>query len=72
MNLLAKQFTSDPVTLLTETETIERLALGDRKNPVGALRWLVRTKKLKAVRIGRGILRYHPDDVQAFIDNARD
>jgi len=58
-------------TLLTEAEAIDRLALGDRPNPVASIRWLVRVGRLKAVRIGRGILRYHPDDVAQFIEASR-
>jgi len=54
--------------LLTETELIDMLGLHDRPNPAGAVRWLIRTKRLPFVRIARGILRFRPDDVQAFID----
>lgn len=55
-------------TLLSEAEAIDRLGLGDRPNPIGALRWLTRTRRLAYVRIGRGIIRYRPGDVQRFIE----
>ncbi len=53
--------------LLTEAEAADALGLGDRPNPTGALRWLVRTKKLSFVKIGRGILRFRPSDISSFI-----
>lgn len=53
--------------LLTEMELIDLLSLHDRPNPAGTVRWLIRTKRLKVVRIARGILRFRPTDVQAFI-----
>lgn len=54
--------------LLTEAETIEALGLGDRPNPGGAIRWLIRVKKLGCVRLGRGILRFRPQDIGDFIN----
>jgi len=59
-------------TLLTEQETIERLGLADRPNPISSLRWLVRTKKLGCVRVACGILRFRPADVQALIERCHD
>jgi len=56
--------------LLSESEAIRALGLQDRQNPKGALRWLVRMKRIPAVRIGRGILSFHPSDVQTFIEGA--
>jgi hypothetical protein len=53
--------------LLTETELVDALGLHDRPNPRGAVRWLLRTKQLACVRIGRGIIRFRPADVEAFI-----
>ena len=53
--------------LLTEDELIDALGLHDRPNPRGAVRWLLRTKQLACVRIGRGIIRFRPGDVEAFI-----
>ena len=53
--------------LLTEVELVDALGLHDRPNPRGAIRWLLRTKQLAVVRIGRGILRFRPADVEAFI-----
>jgi len=55
-------------SLLSEAQTIEALGLSDRPNPAGALRWLVRRKKLPVVRIGKGILRFKPSDVARLID----
>jgi len=63
--------TSTATSLLTEAEAIDRLALGDRPNPKSTIRWLVRTHKLSAVRIAKGILRYDPADLQRFIDAQR-
>lgn len=57
--------------LLTEDEAVQALGLGDRKNPKGALRWLCRTKRLAYVAIGRGIRRYRPADLNAFIVQQR-
>ena len=58
--------------LLTEQEVIEALALQDRPNPSGSIRWLVRTKRLPCVRIARGIIRFRPSDVRAMIDDCHD
>ena len=55
-------------SLLSEAETIERLGLQDRPNPASALRWLTRMRRLPFVRIGRGIRRFRPADVQEFIE----
>lgn len=57
--------------LLTETAAIEMLGLHDLENPKASIRWLVRKKKLSAVRIGRGILRYDPDELSRFINQSR-
>ena len=54
--------------LLTEDEAVDALGLGNRPNPTGALRWLVRMKRLPHVRIGRGILRFRPQDIASFIE----
>lgn len=62
------QFVQTQTTLLTELQAIERLGLVDRPNPVGAIKWLVRCKRLRCVKVGRGIRRYHPDEVTKFID----
>jgi hypothetical protein len=53
--------------LLSESELIDALGLHDRPNPGGAVRWLLRTKQIGCVRIGRGIIRFRPADVDAFI-----
>ena len=54
--------------LLTEDEAIDALGLGARPNPLGALKWLVRTKRLSVVRIGRGIMRFRPQDIADFVE----
>ena len=58
--------------LLTEGEAIDALGLGVRPNPLGALKWLVRTKKLSVVRIGRGIMRFRAQDLSDFIERHYD
>ncbi|MCH8853724.1 MAG: hypothetical protein IID41_13890 [Planctomycetes bacterium] len=58
--------------LLTEDEVINAFGLGVRPNPLGALKWLVRTKKLSVVRIGRGIMRFRPQDISDFIERHYD
>ena len=55
--------------LLTEDEAIDALGLHDRPNPKGALRWLVRVGNLGCVRVARGILRFRPVDIAAFIED---
>lgn len=55
-------------SLVSEEDAIERLGLQHRKNPKGALRWLIKTKRLKAVRIGRGILSFRAEDLAAFVE----
>lgn len=57
--------------LLTESELIDALGLHDRPNPAGAVRWLIRTRRLPVVKIARGILRFRPVDIQAFIEKSR-
>ena len=54
--------------LLTEDEAIDALGLGVRRNPLGALKWLVRTKRLSVVKIGRGIMRFRPQDISDFVE----
>jgi hypothetical protein len=54
--------------LLTEDEAIDALGLHGRKNPRGALRWLIRQKRLGCVRLGRGIISFRPADIDAFIN----
>lgn len=58
--------------LLTEDEAIDALGLGDRPNPLGALKWLVRMKRLSVVRIGRGIMRFRPQDISDFVERHYD
>ncbi len=56
--------------LLGEQEAIEMLALDQRPNPRGALRWLMRMRKLPYVRLGRGIYGFRRQDLEAFIRTA--
>ncbi|MDM8008615.1 MAG: hypothetical protein QUV05_20950 [Phycisphaerae bacterium] len=58
--------------LLTEQDAIEALGLADRKNPTGALRWLIRNKRLGCVRVARGIVRFRPCDIQDFIERCHE
>ena len=55
-------------SLLTEAETVEFLRLGDRKNPLGALRWLCRTRRLAYIQIGRGIRRFRAADLEEYVE----
>lgn len=57
--------------LLTEGQAIDALGLTDRPNPKGALRWLIRTKRLGCVRLGR-ILRFRPADISECIERAHE
>ncbi len=57
--------------LLTEDEAVEFLRLGDRKNPIGALRWLCRTRRLAYIQVGRGIRRFRATDLEAYIEQQR-
>lgn len=56
--------------LMTEHEAIEALGLKDRPNPSGALRWLIRQKRLGHVRLGRGVLRFRPCDIKECIERS--
>lgn len=58
---------AEPEQLLTEQQAIDLLALNDRPNPQGALRWLIRTNKLGCVRLGR-ILCFKPSDIRDFVE----
>ena len=55
-------------SLLTEDEAVQFLRLGDRKNPIGALRWLCRTRRLAYIPLGRGIRRFRAGDLDAYIE----
>lgn len=61
---------SKTVRLMTVSDVIDRLNLHDRPNPEGAIRWMIRTGKLNPVRLGRGIVRFRPEDIEALIDQA--
>lgn len=53
--------------LLSESEAIEVLGLKDRPRPGGALRYLIRMKKLKTIRQGRGILTFSADEIKRYL-----
>lgn len=55
-------------SLLTEEEAVEFLRLGDRKNPLGALRWLCRTRRLAYIQVGRGIRRFRAADLEEYVE----
>ena len=56
--------------LMPESEAIEYLGLGDRPNPQGALRWLMRTRRLPYVRLAKGIYGFRQGDLETFIEKS--
>ena len=56
--------------LISEKKAVEILALSDRPNPKGALRWLMRTRRLPYVRLARGVIGFRPDDIQDYINSS--
>ena len=57
--------------LLLEDEAIEILGLAGRPNPRGALRWLMRTRKIAYIRLARGMYGFRRGDLVAFIQASR-
>ncbi len=57
--------------LLSEQEAVAYLGLQDRPSPKGALRWLMRTRKVAYVKLARGIYGFHRRDLEAFVENNR-
>ncbi len=57
--------------LMSEQEAIDFLGLGERPNPKGALRWLMRTRKLAYVKLARGIYGFRRGDLGAFVEASR-
>ena len=57
--------------LMSAEEAVEYLGLGNRPNPVGSLRWLMRTRKLAYVNVAKGIYGFRRADLDAFIDGRR-
>jgi hypothetical protein len=55
--------------LLPESEAVEYLGLGDRPNPQGALRWLMRKRALTYVRLAKGIYCFRRSDLDAYIQS---
>jgi hypothetical protein len=62
---------SDCGPLLGENEAIGILGLAGRPNPKGALRWLMRTRRLAYLRLARGMYGFRRDDLAAFIQASR-
>ncbi len=62
---------AQPGRLLSEEEAIEHLGLHARPNPRGALRWLMRVRKLSYVRLAKGIYAFRLADLEAFIASNR-
>lgn len=61
----------DQEKLLTDAEAAELLGLSDRRNPVGSIKWLVRTGRLKAIRIGPKTIRFSRSDLRKFVADSR-
>ena len=57
--------------LLGEGEAIEYLGLGGRANPRGALRWLMRVRRVAYVKLAKGIYGFTEPDLDAFIAQQR-
>jgi hypothetical protein len=57
--------------LLGENEAIEALGLSGRPNPKGALRWLMRTRRLAYVRLARGMYGFRREDLADLISACR-
>jgi hypothetical protein len=53
--------------LLSEAETIEILGLQDRPSPAGALRHLIRMKRIAPIRQGRGVLTFRQEEVRRYL-----
>lgn len=53
--------------LLSEQEAIEALGLHGRRNPGGALRHLVRMRRLRALKHGRGMLAFTQGEIQRYL-----
>jgi hypothetical protein len=66
-----KMDTSGYERLLSEAEAATFLGLTDRPNSAGALRWLMRTRKIAYVRLARGMYGFRRADLLAFIDASR-
>ena len=59
----------ESIKVVTEQAAIDALGLADRPNPRSALRWLLRTKQLGYVRLGRGIIGFRRVDIEEFIES---
>jgi hypothetical protein len=55
--------------LLPESEAVEYLGLGDRPNPQGALRWLMRKRDLTYVRLAKSIYCFRRSDLDAYVQS---
>lgn len=43
----------------------------DRPDPKGALRWLMRTRKIAYVKLGRGVNAFRRTDLSAYVEACR-
>ena len=71
MSETIKLATGKQERLMSEAEAVEYLALGNRPKPVGALRWLMRTRRLAYVRLAKGIFAFRQSDLDAFVAKSR-
>lgn len=58
--------------LVSEPDAIRILGLQHAPNPKGAIRWLVRTKRLAPVRINKCTFSYHREDLYRFINRTEE
>ena len=57
--------------LLSEDEALDYLALRERRNPKGAVHWLMRTRRLAFIRLARGMYGFRQSDLDIFIVRSR-
>ena len=67
--LRASNHTAGFDRLISEKEAVEMLALNDRPNPKGTLRWLMRARRLAYVKLARGVIGFRPSDIQDYINS---
>jgi len=66
-----KKMTTLGGRLLSEQQAIDYLGLAERPNPQGALRWLMRTRKVAYVKLAKGIYAFRQADLDAFVESCR-
>jgi len=57
--------------LMAADEAVDYLGLHTRPNPKGALKWLMRMKRLGYVRLAKGVYGLRQADLDAFIESRR-